>query len=82
MQIQFSHADIPPVEIPDSNLLAVLAPREIAHPRPLAELTEEALEHPIGAERLEKLVSPSAKVLLLVDDITRQTPAAGLLPSV
>ncbi|MGH9343898.1 MAG: nickel-dependent lactate racemase [Terriglobia bacterium] len=82
MQIKFSYADIPSVEVPDSNLLAVLAPREIAHPRPLAELTEEALEHPIGAPPLEKLVSPSTKVLLLVDDITRQTPAAGLLPSV
>ncbi|MGH9400716.1 MAG: nickel-dependent lactate racemase [Terriglobia bacterium] len=82
MKIKFSHADIPPVEVPDANLLAVLAPREIEHPRPLADLTEDALEHPIGAERLEKLVSPSTKVLLLVDDITRQTPAAGLLPAV
>lgn len=82
MQIQFSYADIPSVDVPDSNLMAVLAPREIDHPRPLAELTEDALARPIGAEPLERLVSPSTKVLLLVDDITRQTPAAGLLPSV
>lgn len=82
MQIPFSYADIPPVEVPDGNLMAVLAPREIGHPRALEELTQEALEHPIGAQPLDEMVSPSAKVLLLVDDITRQTPAAGLLPAV
>lgn len=82
MQISFAHADIPPVDVPDSNLMAVLAPREIGHPRALEELTEDALAHPIGAAPLEELVSPSAKVLLLVDDITRQTPAAGMLPAI
>jgi nickel-dependent lactate racemase len=82
MRVVFSYPDVPPLEIPDSNLLAVLVPREADHPRPLAELVEEALDQPIGAERLEKLVSASAQILLLVDDITRQTPAAGVLPSV
>src|SRR5579875_2703786 len=82
MRVVFSYPDVPPLEIPDSNLLAVLVPREADHPQPLAELVEEALDQPIGAERLEKLVSASAQILLLVDDITRQTPAAGVLPSV
>lgn len=82
MQLRFSQPDIPPVEIPDSNLLGFLAPREIAHPKPLAELLETALDNPIGAGPIEKLVSPTTKVLLLVDDITRQTPAAQLLPAV
>ncbi|MGH9395739.1 MAG: nickel-dependent lactate racemase [Terriglobia bacterium] len=82
MQIKFSHPEFPPVEIPDSNLLATLAPREIAHPRPLTELVEDALDQPIGAARIEKVVSSTASVLLLVDDITRQTPAAALLPGI
>ncbi|MGH9469179.1 MAG: nickel-dependent lactate racemase [Terriglobia bacterium] len=82
MQINFSYPDIDPVEVPDSNLLAALAPRESEHPRPLSELVEEALDHPFGAERLEKFIAPSNRVLLLVDDITRQTPAAGVLPGI
>jgi nickel-dependent lactate racemase len=82
MRVTFSYSDVPPLEVPDSNLLAVLVPREAEYPRPLADLVEEALDQPIGAERLEKLASPSSQVLLLVDDITRQTPAWGLLPGV
>ncbi len=82
MQITLSYPNVPPVDIPDANLLATLEPREIGSPRPVENLAEEALDHPIGAEALEKFVGPSSKVLVLVDDITRQTPAHALLPSV
>lgn len=82
MQINFAQPEFPPVNVPDSRLLAVLAPREIAQPPRLPDLLERALDHPIGAPPIETLVSPSAKVLLLVDDITRQTPASALLPAV
>lgn len=82
MRIDFAQPDFPPVEIPDANLLAALAPREIDKPPQLAGLLEDALDHPVGAAHLDNLVSPSAKVLLLVDDITRQTPAAALLPAI
>ncbi|MGH9449455.1 MAG: nickel-dependent lactate racemase [Terriglobia bacterium] len=82
MQVNFSQPDIPPLEIPDANVFAILQPREIARPRPLTELLEDALDHPIGAQPIERLISPTASVLLLVDDITRQTPAAALLPGI
>jgi nickel-dependent lactate racemase len=45
-------------------------------------MVEEALNHPIGSPRVEELVSPSSRVLFLVDDNTRQTPAGALLPAV
>ncbi|MGH9435327.1 MAG: nickel-dependent lactate racemase [Terriglobia bacterium] len=82
MQVNFSQPDIAPLEIADANVFAILQPREITRPRPLTELLEDALDHPIGAEPIEKLISPTARVLLLVDDITRQTPAAALLPGI
>lgn len=82
MRIEFAQPEFPPVEIPDASLLAALAPREIEQPPQLASLLENALDHPTGAAPLESLVSPSARVLLLVDDITRQTPAASLLPAI
>ncbi len=78
----FSYPDVPPLEIPDANFVATLVPREIEPPKPLEILVEEALDHPIGSPRLEEYVSPSTRVLTLVDDTTRQTPAWGLLPSI
>ena len=82
MRVSLSYPDVPAFEIPDSNVLACLDPRAIEPSRPAAELAEEALDHPIGSPPLEELVSARARVLVLVDDITRQTPAWALLPAV
>ena len=82
MQFPFSYPDVPPVEIPDANMLAVLEPRALDPPKPVAELVEDALACPTSCPPLEEQVSPSSRVLILVDDITRQTPAADLLPAV
>ena len=82
MQIAFSYPDVPRLEIPDSNFLASLVPREVEPPKPLEALVEEALDRPMGSPRVEELASRTTRVLILVDDITRQTPAWGLLPAV
>lgn len=82
MRIEFSYSDVPALEVPDTNFLAALEPRHIQPPAPVERLTEEALDKPEGAARLEEQISPGARVLLLVDDITRQTPAARLLPAI
>lgn len=80
MRISFSYPEVDALEIPDANLLAVLEPRAVEPSRPVADLTEAALDSPIESSRAEDLVSPSSSVLLLVDDITRQTPAGLILP--
>ena len=77
----FSYPDVPPVQIPDANFLAALVPSEIEPPQPVETLVEEALDHPIRSSRVEEHVSASTRVLILVDDTTRQTPALNLLPS-
>jgi nickel-dependent lactate racemase len=82
MQIKLSYSDVSPFEIPDANVLAVLEPRSIEPSTPVETLVEEALNHPIGSPALEELVSPESRVLVLVDDITRQTPARALLPAI
>ena len=82
MRISLSYQDVPPFEIPDSNLMACLEPRALEPSRPAAELAEEALDHPIGSPPVEEFVSAQTHVLVLVDDITRQTPAWALLPAV
>ena len=81
MIVPFSYPDVAPVEIPDANFLAALVPSEIEPPQPVETLVEEALDHPIRSSRVEEHVSASTRVLILVDDTTRQTPALNLLPS-
>lgn len=47
---------------------------------PPARLLARALTGPIESPPLEALLKPSAKVALVVDDLTRPTPVAELLP--
>lgn len=82
MRISLSYPELPPLEITDSNLMACLEPRIMEPSRPVAELVEAALDHPFASPRLETLVSPGSRVLVLADDITRQTPAWAILPPV
>ena len=82
MRISLSYPDFPPLEIADSNLMECLEPRVVEPSRPVAELVEAALDHPFASPRLEALVSPDTRVLVLVDDITRQTPAWAIVPPV
>jgi nickel-dependent lactate racemase len=82
MKIPFSYSDVAPLEIPDANLMAILEPRAVEPSKPVSESVEEALDHPIGSPAIEDLVTPSSRVLFLVDDITRKTPAGAVLPAV
>lgn len=82
MQIKLSYPDVAPLEVPEANLLAVLEPRALEAATSVENMVEEALNHPIGSPAFEEMVSPAARVLILVDDITRQTPAWAVLPAI
>lgn len=81
MMIALSYSDIPPCDVPAASLLASLEPKTLATADPVERQAESALDHPIGSPHLEEMVEPTGQVLLLVDDITRQTPAWALLPA-
>lgn len=81
-RVSFSYPDVPPLAIPDSNLMACLAPQVQEPARPVADLVDDALAHPFASPALEALASPNTIVLVLCDDITRQTPASQILPPV
>jgi nickel-dependent lactate racemase len=70
------------VEIDEENLLFCAAPREVEQVPDQAKIIEEALEHPIDARKLEEQLQPDDRVLILVDDITRPTPAHKVLPPI
>ncbi len=68
------------VEIDDRNLLFYAAHRKTAEVPDQTRVIQDALENPIGTGRLEDLLKPDHNVVIMVDDITRPTPAASILP--
>jgi nickel-dependent lactate racemase len=71
---------IAPVEVPDKNLMGVFAPRGFDTDE--SELLRRGFERPIGAPRLRDAVRRGDRVLILIDDGTRLTPVARILPPV
>jgi nickel-dependent lactate racemase len=69
------------VEVPDSNVLGVYAPRSAGDKDEEAILTQ-GFAAPYGASRLREMVKPTDRVLILIDDGTRGTPIPRLLKRV
>lgn len=68
------------LSLPGENLLGYLAPNPVpAYLDPLAAV-EQALDQPLDTSRAEELVHPGETVTILIDDYTRATPAALILP--
>ena len=70
------------VEIDAHNLLSVLMPNEVSVDRAGEEAIEEALDHPIGTEKLETIVQPGESIVIVTSDNTRPMPSSVVLPHV
>jgi nickel-dependent lactate racemase len=70
------------VKIDERNLLFYAAHRKTAEIPDQALVIRRALEHPIGTDKLEHSLKPDHSVVVIVDDITRPTPAAKILPHI
>lgn len=78
------YEQIAPAEVPDANLIGVYGPRsvqELGAPDE-HEVLSRSMNHPIGAPRLRDAVKRGDRVLMLIDDGTRRTPTARILPHV
>ena len=69
-------------EISDDYLGDVVSPRKIVSDTDTDTLIRQALDHPIGTPLLSQIVRPGEKVAIIIDDISRETPTAQLLPPV
>jgi nickel-dependent lactate racemase len=68
------------LRVPEANLAGVYAPQPVAAcTDPAAEILR-ALNHPLDTPPLSDIVQPNEKVVILVDDHTRATPVAQILP--
>ena len=68
------------VTIDDTNLLFHAIQQATGEVPDAERVIEEALAHPIGTPPLEDLVSANDRVTILVDDVTRPTPAGRIVP--
>lgn len=66
--------------IPRRNQLAVVSPNPVAPaPDPIAEI-RRALAQPIAASPLSEAAAGAREVVILADDLTRQTPVKQIIP--
>ena len=80
MLYRFPYDYLPPLDIPDDNLVGVFeAGRETPTATP-REIIGRALEHPINAPRLSEKAGQAKRALILCDDNTRYTPAFHVVP--
>jgi lactate racemase len=68
------------VRIPEQNLFALVSPNPVTPcDNPVQEIWR-ALEFPIRATRLREAAAGAKRVVILADDMTRQTPVELILP--
>jgi nickel-dependent lactate racemase len=67
---------------PLGEVLGVLSPQDHPAVANLDAAVRAALANPIGAPRLAELAAHAAQVVIIVDDQTRPTPTAQILPAV
>ncbi len=72
---------IAPVEIPEERLMGVWGVKVLEGHDEMAEVRRGLLE-PIGKRRLREAAAGKKQALVLIDDATRTTPTAKLLPAV
>jgi nickel-dependent lactate racemase len=71
-----------PIHIPAARLGEVVSLPPAKTAADPVGMIGEALAHPIGTPCLERLVRPGQRIAVIIDDITRETPAAVILPQI
>jgi nickel-dependent lactate racemase len=63
-------------------LLGIMEPARLAIPESAVKEVQHGLSNPIGMPRLSGLAKPGMKIALVIDDHSRPTPVAQILPAV
>jgi nickel-dependent lactate racemase len=71
------------VNLPDDQIKLVLEPNPGEHPLGTPrELIENALDNPIGTDRIENIVRPGEKICIIISDSTRSWQNPGMIVGV
>ncbi len=81
MKLQFGFGSgYQEVELPQGNLLAILNANEVSAPLTGCEEVVRALDHPIGAPKVEEVIRTGEKIAIITSDITRPCPTWQMMP--
>ncbi len=69
------------VEVPDENIIGVLAPNRVAIKASGTKEVLRAIRNPIGTGRLNEIVRPGEKIAIVTSDITRPLPSYEIVPA-
>ena len=69
-------------EIPDNQIMGILKTNEFEIGLIGVEEVKRSLDNPIGSEKVEKLIKPGEKVVIITSDITRPVPSYKIIPSI
>lgn len=68
-------------ELPESAFLDTVLPTDESESAADSDaLVRNALRHPVNSSRLSELAAPDKKIAVIINDITRPTPSAYLIP--
>jgi len=70
------------LEVPDRNLISSFVPQEAPALPSVSAAAAYAIEHPLGAKPLSKLVRQGSKVVLITENQFRAAPSHEILPPV
>lgn len=80
-EITFPYKDIDSLKISTDRMIGIIKPNTLNFDkRPVREIINESIRSPIGLTSLDDSLQGVKKVLILVDDYTRTTPANIILP--
>ncbi|WP_258358679.1 nickel-dependent lactate racemase [Moorella sulfitireducens (nom. illeg.)] len=82
MRVEFLYDGLPGVDIEGDNFLGLFEPREFTTQEREEDIIARALLNPIGTRRIAEMARGRKKILIIVDDNTRLTPVAKILPLV
>lgn len=81
VQLKYGRGQVS-LAIPDHNYMGTLVPKDRSESCNEEAIIAEAMNHPIGTQRLRDIVQPDNKVVIVTSDITRPLPTDRILPSV
>jgi lactate racemase len=74
--------DILELQIADRYIGAIVTPKRMVGASEPEDLILDAMENPTGSADLARMVRPGQRVAVIVDDVSRETPANLILPHV
>ncbi|MFN2232914.1 MAG: nickel-dependent lactate racemase [Anaerolineales bacterium] len=82
IELAFRPGVITEIEIEDQNLLFYAGQSKAAVEDSQEHLVLSALNSPISSPRLKEIIKPDDNILIIIDDFTRPTPTAVILPEI